>query len=152
LGAYWHPFADMAAAQDSGALVIASGDGAHVSDEQGRRYLDATAAPWYCNVGHGRVTLAEAAAAQMRTLASYTTFGDFATRPTLETRRASGCDRAGVRQQGVPDQRRIRLGRHRGEAGAAVLAGDGQARQDPRAQPPARLGSVDSFRPSGPVP
>jgi putrescine aminotransferase len=50
----------------------------------GRRYLDATAALWYCNVGHGRAELADAAAAQLRTLAAYSTFGDLATRPTLE--------------------------------------------------------------------
>jgi putrescine aminotransferase len=84
MGAYWHPFADMAVVQDAGALVIASGDGAYVTDEHGRRYLDATAGLWYCNVGHGRDTLAEAAADQLRTLAAYTTFGDLATRPTLE--------------------------------------------------------------------
>lgn len=81
---YWHPFADMSAVRSGGELVIASGDGAYVTDEAGRRYLDATAALWYCNVGHGRRELAEAAAAQMRTLAAYTTFGDLATRPTLE--------------------------------------------------------------------
>jgi putrescine---pyruvate transaminase len=84
MGAYWHPFADMAAVETGGELVIASGEGAWVTDEAGRRYLDATAALWYCNVGHGRRALAEAAAAQMRTLAAYTTFGDFAVRPALD--------------------------------------------------------------------
>jgi putrescine aminotransferase len=84
MSAYWHPFADMAVVQDGGALVVASGDGAYVTDEQGRRYLDATAALWYCNVGHGRAGLADAAGAQLRTLAAYTTFGDLATRPTLD--------------------------------------------------------------------
>lgn len=84
MGAYWHPFADMAAVTASGPLVIASGEGAHVVDESGRRYLDATAALWYCNVGHGRRELAEAAADQLGALAAYTTFGDFATRPTLD--------------------------------------------------------------------
>jgi adenosylmethionine-8-amino-7-oxononanoate aminotransferase len=84
MGAYWHPFADMSVVAATGPLVIASGEGAHVVDESGRRYLDATAALWYCNVGHGRRELAEAAADQMTRLAAYTTFGDFATRPTLE--------------------------------------------------------------------
>jgi putrescine---pyruvate transaminase len=84
MGAYWHPFADLAAIDETGPLVIASGDGAYVTDEAGRRYLDATAGLWYCNVGHGRAALADAAAEQMRTLAAYTTFGDLATRPTLE--------------------------------------------------------------------
>ncbi len=84
MSSYWHPFADMAGVSASGPLVIASGDGAYVTDEAGRRYLDATAALWYCNVGHGRDELGAAAAAQMSTLAAYTTFGDYATRPTLE--------------------------------------------------------------------
>jgi putrescine---pyruvate transaminase len=84
MGAYWHPFADMASVEADGELVIASGEGAWVTDEEGRRYLDATAGLWYCNVGHGRPELAEAAARQMRRLAAYTTFGDLATRPTLD--------------------------------------------------------------------
>lgn len=65
-------------------LVIASGQGAYVFDAAGRRYLDASAGLWYCNVGHGRTELAEAAARQMATLAGYSTFGDLATQPTLD--------------------------------------------------------------------
>jgi putrescine aminotransferase len=84
MGSYWHPFADLAGVAKSGPFVVASGEGAYVRDESGRRYLDATAALWYCHVGHGRAELAAAAAAQMSTLAAYTTFGDYATRPTLE--------------------------------------------------------------------
>ena len=79
----WHPFADMA--RVAGAeLVLARGDGAWLEDEQGRRYLDATASLWYCNVGYGRAELAEVAAAQMRELAAYSTFGAYANRPALE--------------------------------------------------------------------
>ena len=80
----WHPFADMAAVAAAGELVIDRGEGAHVVDEQGRRYLDASAGLWYCNVGHGRAALADAAATQMRRLASYSAFGDLATRPALD--------------------------------------------------------------------
>lgn len=80
----WHPFADMAAVSDSGELVIDSGKGAYVVDEGGRRYLDASAGLWYCNVGHGRRALADAARDQMARLASYSAFGDLATRPALD--------------------------------------------------------------------
>ena len=80
----WHPFADMAAVSAVGEMVIDRGEGAYVVDEQGRRYLDASAGLWYCNVGHGREALADAAAAQMRRLASYSAFGDLATRPALD--------------------------------------------------------------------
>lgn len=65
-------------------LVLASGDGAYVTDESGRRYLDATAALWYCNVGHGRAEIADAVARQLTTIASYSSFGDLTTRPTLD--------------------------------------------------------------------
>jgi putrescine aminotransferase len=79
----WHPFADMARVAGR-ELVLARGDGAWLEDEQGRRYLDATASLWYCNVGYGRAELAEAAAAQIRELAAYSTFGAYANRPALE--------------------------------------------------------------------
>ena len=71
---FWHPFADMHAVR-SAELTLVSGDGVHVTDEDGRRYLDGTASLWNVNVGHGRTELAEAAAAQMRELATYGAFG-----------------------------------------------------------------------------
>jgi putrescine---pyruvate transaminase len=79
----WHPFADMARVPGR-ELVLARGEGAWVEDDRGRRYLDATAGLWYCNVGHGRAELADVAAAQMRELAAYSTFGTYANRPALE--------------------------------------------------------------------
>jgi adenosylmethionine-8-amino-7-oxononanoate aminotransferase len=82
--AFWHSFADMAAVERSGELVLDRGEGAYVWDERGNRYLDATAALWYCNVGFGREEIAEAVAAQMRKMAAYSTFGDNANRPAIE--------------------------------------------------------------------
>lgn len=79
----WHPFADMARVSGR-ELVIERGEGAWVQDEQGRRYLDASGSLWYCNVGYGRAELAEVAAAQMRQLAAFSTFGSYANRPALE--------------------------------------------------------------------
>ena len=73
---FWHPFADMHATR-SAELTIVSGEGVHVTDEEGRRYFDGTASLWCVNVGHGRTELADAAAAQMRELASYSAFGSF---------------------------------------------------------------------------
>jgi adenosylmethionine-8-amino-7-oxononanoate aminotransferase len=63
--------------------IIDRGDGVWVWDTHGKRYLDATAGLWYCFVGHGRAELAEAAARQMKRLAAYSTFGDFANDPAL---------------------------------------------------------------------
>jgi putrescine aminotransferase len=78
--AFWHPFANMSAVRER-ALTIVRGDGALVWDDAGREYVDATAALWFCNVGHGRAELADAAARQMRELASYHTFGPFTNPP-----------------------------------------------------------------------
>ena len=74
----------MAAVQERGELVLVRGEGAHVWDAAGRRYLDATASLWYCNVGYGRSRIAEAAAAQLRDLPAYSTFGDLSNRPAAE--------------------------------------------------------------------
>lgn len=84
MGSFWHSFADMAALEVSGDLVIDRGEGVYVFDEGGRRYLDATASLWYCNVGYGRREIAEAAAAQMAKLSAYSTFGDLSNRPAIE--------------------------------------------------------------------
>jgi putrescine---pyruvate transaminase len=82
----WHPFADMARVPGS-ELTIVAGDGCWVTDDQGRRYLDASASLWYCNIGHGRAELADAAAAQMRRLAAYHTFDVFTNEPARELAR-----------------------------------------------------------------
>jgi adenosylmethionine-8-amino-7-oxononanoate aminotransferase len=81
---FWHPFADMRAIVSGGELLIDRAEGSHVFDTAGRRYLDATASLWYCNVGHGRREIADAAARQMRRLEAYSTFGDLANRPVLD--------------------------------------------------------------------
>jgi len=79
----WHPFADMAVVKDA-EVVIERGEGARVWDTDGREYLDARGGLWYCAAGHGRGEIADAAAAQMRTLAAYDTFERLANRPALE--------------------------------------------------------------------
>jgi putrescine aminotransferase len=80
---FWHPFADMGAVSQS-ELVIERGEGVYVFDAEGRRYLDATASLWYSNIGHGRPEVADAIAAQIRTLEAYSTFGDIGNRPANE--------------------------------------------------------------------
>ncbi len=79
----WHPFADMSKVQGN-EFQIARGEGAWVWDDQGNRYLDATAALWYCNVGHGRERIADAAAAQMKELAAYQIFDRLTNAPAAE--------------------------------------------------------------------
>ena len=76
----WHPFADMHAVRGA-EMVIDRGEGVWIWDAGGNRYLDGTASLWCVNVGHGRDEIVEAAGAQMRRLASYSTFGAFANAP-----------------------------------------------------------------------
>ena len=80
---YWHPFADMGSVRGA-EFVIERGEDVWVWDDQGRRYLDATASLWYANVGHGRPEIAAAVAKQLSRIEAYSNFGDFATAPTLE--------------------------------------------------------------------
>jgi putrescine---pyruvate transaminase len=79
---FWHPVADMHAVQATGELILERGEGSHVWDADGRRYVDATAALWYANVGYGRAEIADAASAQMRKLHAYSHYGDVSSRPT----------------------------------------------------------------------
>ncbi len=80
--ALWHPFSDMAAV-DGNELVFERGEGVHVWDTNGKRYLDGAASLWYCNVGHGRREIADAIAAQLDRLAGFHVFGDAANPPAL---------------------------------------------------------------------
>src|SRR6185295_15864669 len=64
-------------------VVIASGDGAIITDTNGNEYIDATAALWYCNVGYGRREIADAVAEQLVRLHAYSSFGAYTTEATL---------------------------------------------------------------------
>ena len=77
---FWHPFADMGAVSRE-ELLIVRGEGVHVFDAEGKRYLDATASLWYANIGHGREEVADAVAEQIRALEAYSTFGEFGNEP-----------------------------------------------------------------------
>ena len=77
---YWHPFADMGAVSHA-ELLIERGEGVHVFDADGTRYLDGTASLWYANLGHGRADITRAVTEQMGRLAAYSTFGDFSNAP-----------------------------------------------------------------------
>ena len=71
----WHSQAHMPSVRRS-KIVLTRGEGAYLWSEDGRRFLDTPASLWYCNVGHGRAEIAEAVAAQMRTLETYSTSSD----------------------------------------------------------------------------
>jgi adenosylmethionine-8-amino-7-oxononanoate aminotransferase len=52
-------------------IIYVRGRGARIQDIAGREYLDGLSGLWNVNVGHGRTELADAAAAQMKELASF---------------------------------------------------------------------------------
>lgn len=76
--AFLHPFARPAADEFT---TIVRGQGAAVWDATGRRYVDAIASLWYCQVGHGRQEIAEAVATQLRSLEAYHCFERFTNEP-----------------------------------------------------------------------
>ena len=80
----FHPFSNPIDVDAAGELVLESGEGATVTDTDGREYLDLAGSLWYCNVGHGRAELATAASEQMGRIESYSTFGDTCTRPAVD--------------------------------------------------------------------
>jgi putrescine---pyruvate transaminase len=80
--AFWHPFANMAQVGRN-EVVIVRGEGCEVVDREGRRYLDATAGLWYCNIGYGRDEVARAVERQLRELSAYSTFGAYANEPAI---------------------------------------------------------------------
>jgi putrescine aminotransferase len=79
----WHGLADMSTVKRS-KRVIERGDGVYLWDESGHQVLDLPGSLWYCNVGHGRAEIADAAAAQMKRIAAYSNFQQYATRPALD--------------------------------------------------------------------
>ena len=77
-GSFLHPFTPPRKRE---FLNIARGEGAVVWDDAGNPYIDGMASLWYVNIGHGREEMAEAIAAQARTLAAYHAFDPFTNGP-----------------------------------------------------------------------
>ena len=64
-------------------INIVRGDMARLWDDRGNEYIDAIGSLWYCQIGHGRTEMADAIAAQVSTLETYSTFDPF-TNPLAE--------------------------------------------------------------------
>ncbi len=80
LPALLHPFAKPSAPADH-FVSVARGKGALVWDTDGNEYVDAMASLWFANVGYGRAEVADAIAAQVRTLHAYHCFDPFTNGP-----------------------------------------------------------------------
>jgi adenosylmethionine-8-amino-7-oxononanoate aminotransferase len=68
----WMHFTRMGAYEDHELPIIVRGDGCHVYDEHGKRYLDGLSALFCVNAGHGRAELGQAAADQAKELGFFT--------------------------------------------------------------------------------
>jgi len=69
-----HPYTQLRALERDGPLVIVRGDGVHVIDEHGKRYLEGMAGLWCASLGFSETRLADAAARQLRELPYYHAF------------------------------------------------------------------------------
>ncbi len=69
-----HPYTNAVKHEADGPLVLTSGKGIHVIDENGKSYVEGLSGLWCTSLGFGEERLVEAAAAQMRKLPYYHTF------------------------------------------------------------------------------
>lgn len=70
-----HPFTSMRRLESEGPLVITRGRGIHVTDDNGREYIDAMGGLWCVSLGFSEKRLADAAYRQMLELPYASTFG-----------------------------------------------------------------------------
>ncbi|HVW19396.1 MAG TPA: aspartate aminotransferase family protein [Solirubrobacteraceae bacterium] len=81
----WMHFARMGAYAEGGAdiPILVRGEGCHVWDVDGNRYLDGLSALFCVNIGHGRTDIAQAAVDQAARLGFFTTWS-YAHPPAIE--------------------------------------------------------------------
>jgi len=79
-----HPYTQLRQLEQEGPLVIVRGDGVHVIDEHGQRYLDGMAGLWCASLGFSEPRLVAAAERQMRTLPYYHSFSGKVPGPVTE--------------------------------------------------------------------
>ncbi len=79
-----HAYTQPRQLEREGPLVIVRGDGVHVIDEQGQRYLEGMAGLWCAALGFSEQRLVQAATRQMQTLPYYHTFSGKVPGPVTE--------------------------------------------------------------------
>jgi taurine-pyruvate aminotransferase len=79
----WHHIKPHKCFQTQEQMIIVAGKGLTVTDIRGREYLDATSGGVWCvNVGYGRESIADAVAAQMKTMSYFA--GSVGTIPSIK--------------------------------------------------------------------
>ena len=84
ISAHLHPFTNLAAHADVGPLVITRGDGIHVIDEQGRRYIEGMSGLWCSSLGFSHPRLVAAGIEALQTLPYYHTFNHRSNPPVAQ--------------------------------------------------------------------
>lgn len=79
-----YPFANVTHLAKHPPLVIEGGEGVHVVDASGKRYIDGQGGLWNVNVGHGRAEIKDAIRAQLDRLSYYSLFGGTTTQPSID--------------------------------------------------------------------
>jgi len=81
---HFHPNTDMVALNAECTRIIVSGEGAWLTDAEGRKILDGFSGLWNVAVGYGRREIADAVYKQMVQLPFYNTFFKSTTVPAIE--------------------------------------------------------------------
>ncbi len=79
-----HPYTNAVTHRRVGPHLIESGEGVHVFDDQGRKYIEGLAGLWCCGLGFGDAELIEAAREQLAKLPYYHLFGGRTHEPAIE--------------------------------------------------------------------
>ncbi|MBL29278.1 MAG: hypothetical protein CMM50_17240 [Rhodospirillaceae bacterium] len=78
-----HPYTHLVQHAERGPLIMTEGAGVRLTDNHGRRYIDAMGGLWCVNVGYGRPEIVEAIAAQATKLPYYHIFASMGTEPAI---------------------------------------------------------------------
>jgi adenosylmethionine-8-amino-7-oxononanoate aminotransferase len=78
-----HPITEFRSHEKKGPKIVCGGEGIRIHLADGRTLIDGLSGLWNMNVGHGRTEIGEAVAKQMREIAYYPGFWDYATEPAI---------------------------------------------------------------------
>ena len=79
-----HPYTNARKHEETGPLIIERGEGIHVYDDQGKRYIEGLSGLWCTSLGFGEQRLIDAATRQLEKLPYYHTFAHKTDAPAIE--------------------------------------------------------------------
>lgn len=81
---FLHPWQMFDTFDDTGSMIVESGDGVYITDIEGHRYLDSVGGLWCTNIGLGREEMVDAISEQVRKLAYASPFVNMTTTPAAQ--------------------------------------------------------------------